>query len=178
MEKIIKTIKLSDGYQLKMVLNPLFVDGEDINIDRLLFIDYSNLAAEIATFNLVFAHVSFLRSDLNKEVRRAELELKIYKSKTKKQFREEMLETKQKFTVAEPDDFLRAQPLYKIYNLKHIESLHRYETIDSLYWSVKEKSSSLKSLYLPHEEFVNQMLNLSIKEINHVQLSLVKPLIK
>jgi len=177
-EKIIKTINLSDGYKLKMVLNPLLVDDQDVNIDRLLFIDYANLAAEIATFSIIFSHISFIRSDLNKSVRLAELELKIYKSKTKKAFREEMVDTKQKFTVAEPDDFLRSQPLYKINNLKHIEAIHRYETVDSLYWSAKNKSDTLRSLNLPHEEFVEQLLNTSIKEMNMVSLGLVKPLIK
>lgn len=177
MEKIIKTIKLNDGYQLKMVLNPLFIDEEDINIDRLLFIDYANLAAEIATFSVVFAHISFIRSDLNREVRKAEMELKVYKSKTKKAYREEMLEEKMKFTVDMPDDFLRSQPNYKIYNLRHIEALHRYETIDSLYWSVKNKSDQLRGLSLPHNEFVEQMMNTSVREINYVNLSLIKPLI-
>jgi len=178
MEKIIKTIKLIDGRQLRMVLNPLFLDEEEVSLDRLLFIDYANLAAEVATFNIVFSHISLLRADLNKEVKKVELDLKIYKSKTKKEYREDMLDQKIKFTVDMPDDFLRAQPNYKIHNLRHIEAIHRYESMDALYWSAKSKSDQLRNISPSYQEFIDQLSNTSIKEINYVSLNLIKPLIK
>lgn len=178
MEKIVKVIKLQDGYQLKLVLNPLELENEEIDINRLVFIDYANLAADIATFTIVFAYVSFMRADLNKEVRKAELELKVYKSKQKKAYREEMNENKQKFTAEMPDDWTRSLPFYQVHNLKHIEALHRYETIDALYWSIKEKSAQLRNLSPGHEEFVSQLMNTSVREINLVNLKLIKPLIK
>lgn len=178
MERIVKTVKLTDGHILKLISNPLYLQEDNIDLDRLMFIDYANLAAEIATISVIFAQISIIRTDLNREVRSAELDLKIFKSKTKKLYREEMTETKQKFTTEMPDDHLRAQPLYKIHNLKHIQALHNYETIDSLYWSVKNKADTLRGLNLPHEDFVDQLMNTSVKEMNLVSLNIVKPSIR
>ncbi len=179
-EKIIKTLNLGDNNVLKLSFDPLYLHEDGIDLNKLLFIDYANLAAEIATFTIPFASVGFMLSDLKKETKKAELNLKIFKSKFKKDYRAEMTEYKLKFTTEMPDDEVRSTPQYKIENLKHINALHRESDMDTLYWSMKEKSQTLQNLAKSYDqrEFVDALLNTSIREINFVNLRLMRPSVR
>ncbi len=174
-----KIIKLNNQYSLQLIFDPLYIDDQEVDLNRLMFIDYMNLSAEIATFSIVYAGIGFLVADLKRETAKAELELKIYKSKARKEFREEATLLKKRATIDEADDYVRTSVEYRIKNIQHIEFQHRLDTIESLYWSMQGKEQKLRSLCnsLPYQDFVAQLMDTSLKEINYVKLKKFKPLI-
>jgi hypothetical protein len=175
-----KIIKLNNEFSLQIVFDPLYENNQEVDLNRLLFIDYMNLSAEVATFSIVYSSIGFLVADLRREVVKAELELKIFKSKAKKEFREDAIDRKKRTTIDEADDYMRSLPEYRIKNLQHIEYKHRLETIESLYWASKSKDDKLQKLSstISSQDFTNDLMNTSVKEINFVRLKKIKPLIQ
>lgn len=179
MDTIKKVIKLNNGYELQLIYEPLFLRKEEIDLSRLIFIDYMNLSAEIATFGIVFAGIGFEVADLKKEVSIAELNLKIYKSTTKKNVREEYAAVKKRLNMDEVDDLTRITSEYKVRNIQHINAKHRLDSIESLYWSMRSKDEKLMKLAMSisTQDFKNDLMNTSVKEINYVKLRKFMPLL-
>ena len=79
----------------------------------------------------------------------------------------------------EVDDLARVTPEYKIRNIQHINAKHRLDSIESLYWSMKSKDDKLQKLAttISTQDFKNDLMNTSVREINYVKLRKFMPLI-
>lgn len=143
MEKI--TLRLTEEKHL--VLNIGTFDDE-IDVDSLLRIDYSNLIAEILTFPVIVNRFGLILADYNSKVAESELDLKINKSKIKERLRKEFVAKGKKVTGDIIDDATRADPVYKIKNTIWIKRIKERDYINSIYWSAKDKSDKLDKMSL------------------------------
>ena len=81
--------------------------NEEIDLDEILKIDYSNLIAELVTFPVVVNKIGILRAEIENKLRVEKMNFKIRESKLKNQTRERLLEDNEKKpTIPEVEDAL------------------------------------------------------------------------
>lgn len=171
------TIRLTDGSNIKLTFNEL---PDEILADRILFTDYSNIAAEIATLPVLLNKIGMMLSDCEKSVRVAELKLKRWKAKKREETRKAEIKRKGKFTIDVVDDAYRAHPEYVILNTRWIEALRQRDDVNSLFWSLKGKSKTLENLSatISVGDFESGLVKSSMKTINYVDIQHKQPLIR
>jgi hypothetical protein len=122
-------------------------DFDDIDIDKILKIDYANILAEIITFPLVVNKFGLLAADMDNEFQMAKLDLSIYEAKRKNQLREELLEENgKKPTVDEVESALLTDKVWKVKRVKMHRIQKEKEYMYSIYTSAKDKSTKLDKL--------------------------------
>ncbi|HPI18739.1 MAG TPA: hypothetical protein PKY56_00075 [Candidatus Kapabacteria bacterium] len=140
-------ITINVGEQILQISTDLFSDG-DVDADKLLRIDYQNLIAEIATFPVILNRFGLLLAKMNNKVNMAELDLRIYKAKTRDEAREYCNDKGMKGTLDEIDSYMRKQPVYKAKYIRLNKLKEEQEIINSIYWSAKSKADNLQKLSL------------------------------
>ncbi len=142
------TLKISFGDKIVTIKITLFKDDAELEIDRILQIDYVNLIAEIATFPVILNRWGVLLADANNRVSEAELDLRIFKAKIREKIRNELEAAKAKITGDIVDDKMRSSPIYmaKYKRLNNITKEKEY--VNSIYWGLKSKDDKLQKLSL------------------------------
>lgn len=123
----------------------------DLDLDKLLKIDYENLIAELVTFPVVVNRLGLLCADMDNEFQMAKLNLSIFEAKRKKTLREELTFTDEKDKVKKPtideiDSALLSDKIWKVKKLKMISVQKEKEYMYSIYSSAKDKSHKLDKL--------------------------------
>ena len=123
---------------------------DDINIDNLLSIDYSNLIGEIVTFPLIVNRFGILLADAESKVQEAKLNLEVFEAKTKESLRVSLSESNggKNPTVDNLNNALTANAAYQAFRKKLIEKQKIRDYINSVYWASKDKSQKLDKLSL------------------------------
>jgi hypothetical protein len=119
---------------------------EEIDIDEMLTIDYSNLYGEAVTIASLFNHVGILKAEAERNVATKKAELDVYKAELKQRFRREATETAQKVTESGLDEMVEVDPGYKIKKKNFITANYQLGVVDSIYWSVSTKNKKLDNL--------------------------------
>lgn len=125
---------------------------EDMDIDNLMRIDYSNLVAELITFPVAVNKLGILAAEMDSELRLAKLNLKIKESKIRQQVREELSfdeDEKRKPknpTVQEVEDGMLTNKVFIQASKKFIQTEKERDYINSLYDAAKDKSRKLDKL--------------------------------
>lgn len=171
----VSIIELGNGTKIKLSLKDI---PDDVLADRILFIDYANIYAEIATMPILLNSIGVLLSECENKCRLADLKLKRWKSKKREEVRVDFIKSKGKFTVDQVDDAVRIDSQYVVLNTIHINYLKQRDDINSLFWSLKSKQSILENLSksMNISDFREGMKH-SISNINHVDIKNIKPLI-
>lgn len=120
--------------------------NDEVNIESLLRIDYSNLIAEIVTFPVIVNRLGIMLADVENKRAERELDLKITKSKLRVLIRKRYSDEGKKYTVDIIDDEVRMHALYKTKNDLLIQRTKEKEYMNSIYWSAKDKSDKLNKL--------------------------------
>lgn len=173
-------LKITNGDTILNFKFTNFDEEEEINIDRILTIDYSVLEVEILTFPVILNKFGLILADMDSKLSEAKLDLEVYESKTKTKIRNGYIEEGLKYTIDKVDEDLRSQPNWQIRKKLVIQAQKRRDYINSIYWSCKEKSAKLDKLSLTIQSSSNIMEKLiedGITELNHVKISYRKPLI-
>jgi hypothetical protein len=128
-------------------------DFEDIDLDKLLKIDYENLMAEMVTFPVVVNKLGLLCADMDNEFQQAKLNLSIFEAKRKKELREELEFSDEKGKVKRPtidevDSALITDKVWKVKKQKMLKVQKEKEYMYSIYSSAKDKSNKLDKLSL------------------------------
>lgn len=157
-------------------------DFDDLDIDKLLKIDYANLMAEMITFPVVVNKLGILCADMDNLFQEAKLDLSIYEAKTKDKFRG-ILETSdekgkiKRPTVDEVDSALTQDKIWKVKKQKLNRILKEKEYMYSVYMSAKDKSEKLNKLSLTIKSGdVNEQIIQS--QLNNVHFKIKQGLIK
>ena len=140
-------IKLDSGKELFIKVD-LFNGDKEIDIDSLLQIDYSNLAADIATFPVIMNRFGLLLADMDNKVRETELSLRIWQSKIKQEIRNNMVKKKLKPTNDMTDEVMRSDPKYLVLYKRLNRVTKQRDYISNLYWASKAKVDNLNKLSL------------------------------
>ena len=124
---------------------------DDIDIDKILKIDYSNLLGELVTFPVVVNRFGLLAADMDNEFQQAKLELSIYEAKRKNELREELETSDEKGkvkrpTVDEVESALTVDKVWAVKKKKMNRIMKEKEYMYSIYQSARDKSNKLDKL--------------------------------
>lgn len=124
---------------------------KNVDIDKLLKIDYGNLVAELVTFPVVVNRLGLLAADMDNEVNLAKLNLSMTEAKLKAQIRKELTasdEKGKKPTISEVDDALTLNKVFVSKKKKYINKIRDKEYMYSIFFAAKDKSKKLDKLSL------------------------------
>jgi len=173
-----KEIRLPDGRKMRFILKEL---PEDIDVDRLMQIDYSNLSAEQATLPTLMYKLGVLLAEMENEVRLSELNLRKIKAILADEAREEIPKRKngKAATNDEVTEYYRQSPKYDIVNRKVSKDMMRRDIVQSAYWSMKSKQDSISNLCtgMSIQQFQEQMITAKGKTYNLVKIVASKDVI-
>lgn len=167
-----KEIKVSLGS--KVIRFKVGEFDENMDLDSILRIDYSNIIAEILTFPVIVNRLGVLATEMDNLVQEKELDVTIYKSKAKIRIREELeLENDKKPTVSEIEDRMRSEAKYKLKKRMLFKLIKEKEYMYKAYLSAKDKSHKLDrlSMSLTKDEFDESSIQ---KQMNRIHYKIQK----
>lgn len=129
----------------------LFDDfDEDMDIDSLLKIDYSNLIGELITFPVIVNRFGKLLAEAESQVSERKLSLEVFEAKAKERLRISLSEQNggKNPTVENLNNSLISDKTYRIFREKLIEAQKTRDYVNSIFWSAKDKSEKLNKLSL------------------------------
>lgn len=123
---------------------------EDVDIDSLLKIDYSNLIGELVTFPVILNRFGILLAEAESQVAETKLNMDVYEAKTKERLRIELVEQNngKAPTVEALNNAVVSNKAYQAMKRKYIEVVKTRDYINSIFWAVKDKSEKLNKLSL------------------------------
>lgn len=123
---------------------------EDVDIDSLLKIDYSNLIGELVTFPVILNRFGILLAEAESQVAETKLNMDVYEAKTKERLRIELAEQNngKSPTVEALNNAVVSNKAYQAMKRKYIEVVKTRDYINSIFWAVKDKSEKLNKLSL------------------------------
>lgn len=129
----------------------LFDDfDEDMDIDSLLKIDYSNIIGELITFPVIVNRFGILLAEAESKVSETKLNLEVFEAKTKEKLRVELAEANggKNPTVEALNNALLMNNAYQVMRKRLIEVQKTRDYINSIFWSAKDKTSKIEKLSL------------------------------
>lgn len=157
----------------------LFTNGfaGNVDIDRLTSIDYTNLYGEAVTVSALLNKVGMLRAEAEKSVAEKRLEKEVYDADLRRGFRREANRNGGKFTIDGEEIKLSEKALdevvlldddYQKLALEHIEAQKDFGFLDSLQWSIQDKSKKLNNLLKPvsPNEFLQELVEGKVNSFN------------
>jgi hypothetical protein len=157
---------------------------KEIDIDRLLQIDYQRLPAEMITFPVILNKLGFLLADASNKVKECELDLEIFLAKKNEEVRLGLIGEKKtkRWTDNDVNQFQKAEVkgsgAYRVKQKILIKAQKEYDMINSLYWAAKDKSDKLNKLSEKlHGDEIEYDLNEVKGTINGVKVRINKPVI-
>lgn len=123
---------------------------EDVDIDSLLKIDYSNLIGELVTFPVILNRFGILLAEAESQVAETKLNMDVYEAKSKERLRIELAEQNngKAPTVEALNNAVVSNKAYQAMKRKYIEVLKTRDYINSIFWACKDKASKLEKLSL------------------------------
>ena len=156
----------------------LFDDfDEDMDIDSLLKIDYSNIIGELITFPVIVNRFGNLLAEAESKVSETKLNLEVFEAKTKERLRVELAEANggKNPTVEALNNALLMNNAYQVMRKRLIEVQKTRDYINSIFWSAKDKSSKLDKLSLtvqggeiPDEVIEGRVNNVLVKKTKKI----------
>ena len=140
-----KIIKIGDR-TYTMVIKPF---DDEVDIDELLRINYSNLIGEIVTFPVVVNRIGIMLAEAESAVSEKKLNLDVFEAKTKERLRTEITEVNGKApTVEALNNAVLQEPAYQAMRKGVINAQKTRDYLNSVFWSAKDKSAKLDKLSL------------------------------
>lgn len=138
--------------QIGQITYKLLFDNfdDEMDIDSLLKIDYSNLIGEMITFPVIVNRFGNLLAEAESQVAEAKLNLEIFEAKTKEKLRTELAEQNggKNPTVETLNNALISGKAYQAIRKNLIQVQKNRDYINSIFWSAKDKSEKLNRLSL------------------------------
>lgn len=151
---------------------------EELDIDSLLKIDYSNLIGEIITFPVIVNRFGILLAEAESQAAEAKLNLEVFEAKTKERLRIELAERNggKSPTVEALNNAVVSNKAYQVMRKKLIEAQKTRDYINSIFWASKDKSQKLNklSLTIQQGDITDKMIE---GKINNVLIKQTKKLI-
>lgn len=152
---------------------------DDVDVDDLLKVDYSNLIGELVTFPVILNKFGLLLAEAESNLSEARLSLDVFEAKTKERLRIELTEANKGKapTVEALNNAVTVDRGWQDLKRKHIEAIKVRDYINSIYWAARDKSSKIEklSLTVQNEDLPSEVLE---GRVNRVLLRKVDNLIK
>jgi hypothetical protein len=143
---------------------------KNVDIDKLLKIDYGNLLAELITFPVVVNRLGILAAEMDNQVSEAKLNFTITEAKLQEKIRKKLTFQDEKGkikkpTIAEVEDALIQNKIWISKKKELLRVIRDKEFMYSVYNSAKDKSKKLDKLSLTlkvgdvDEQIIQKQLN-------------------
>jgi predicted DNA-binding protein YlxM (UPF0122 family) len=151
---------------------------EELDLDEVTKIDYSNLVGEYLTCSNFFNSIANLKAEVTNELSKQKLEFDLWYSRQYGRANTgELGAIEGRITKDKLEKTVKSLKEYKNKRLELIQ-LERYEsTLTNLYWAIQDKSKKLDKLFdkISPEEFSNEIME---KQINNIYLRIKESCIK
>ena len=153
---------------------------DDVDIDELLKIDYSNLLGEIVTFPVIVNRFGMMLAEAESKLSETKLNMEVLEAKTKERLRVELAEENggKNPTVEMLNNAFVKTAVYKSMRDKLIKDQKTRDYINSVFWSIRDKSSKINILYKNSEIVEEEDFKMNRMTMNGVQIKKVEKLIK
>jgi len=149
--------------------------GDDIDIDAILSIDYSNIYAEIVSLPLLMMRLGRLRSEAEAISMRAKAKHEFVKSERYEHYRKKLNNGTKSPSIPQIDASVATDQKVKNAFRAHVDAQKDYNDMDSIFWSLKSKDKKLdkimESMKLHPKEFDKEIL---ISKFNDVIVKMKK----
>lgn len=168
-----KIIQLGDKTYVLIFDN---FEKDEIDIDSLLKIDYSNLIGELITFPVIVNRFGQLLAEAESKVSETKLNLDVFEAKIKEKIRKECSDVGTKITVEALNNSMLCNAAYQAMARKLIDVQKTRDYLNSIFWSAKDKSSKLDklSLTIQASDIPDSVLE---KKVNNVLIKKAKKVI-
>lgn len=141
-----------------------------IDPDDILRIDHFNIIGEILTYSVIYNRVGNMKADMDNLVATSKMKLEVFEAECGELFRlEASADTTKvkKITEKEIENKVLMDEDFIEHKKAHLKLLRNQSYIDSLYWSVKDKSDKLVKLSekLRPEDFEKELIDDTINGI-------------
>lgn len=128
---------------------------DEINVDNITSIDYSNIYGEAVTVSALLNKVGMLKAEAERIYQEKKLDCDIFEANLKKDWRREAATEGGKFTVGDEmikltekslEDAVLIDKGFEIKKKNVIKSKRDVDLLDSLFWSVSSKDKKLNNL--------------------------------
>lgn len=153
---------------------------DEVDIDELLKIDYSNLLGEIVTFPVIVNRFGMMLAEAESKLSETKLNMEVLEAKTKERLRVELAEENggKNPTVEMLNNAFVKTAVYKSMRDKLIKDQKTRDYINSVFWSIRDKSSKINILYKNSEIVEEEDFKMNRMTMNGVQIKKVEKLIK
>lgn len=147
---------------------------EEINVDEITSIDYSNLYGEIVTVSALLNRIGLLKAEAESIYSKTKFDMDIYEANLCKRMRREAnVSEGNKFTITDEkgsmsvkltekslEEAVILDKVYQNYKKAVIEAQKNVSFCDSLYWGIQSKDRKLSVLMkgCTPEEFYNEII--------------------
>ena len=151
---------------------------EEMDIDALLRIDYTNLIGEMVTFPVIVNRFGNMLAEAESKVAEVKLNIDILEAKLKERLRIELSEANggKNPTVDALNNSILLDKAYQVMRKKYVETQKQRDYINSIFWSCKDKSDKISILVKSSDITMNT--DLSEAKINNVLVKKRENLIK
>ena len=129
---------------------------DDVNIEELTKIEYSNLYGEAITISALLSKVGVMRAEAEKHMNIMKLKHEIYEANVRKRYRSFAAENGGKVAIGEGklikltenglDDLVKTDEYWKSSKEEYINAKTQYEYMDALFWAVNSKDKKLNNV--------------------------------
>ena len=154
-------------------------EEEEIHVEELTRIDYSNLYGEAVTVPSILNRIGHIKALLEEALSKAKMKREIYSAKIRAIYREEAASSKKshfkiigrenpvKLTESALDEALILDPSYEKLSNQVIELQRNFSDVDSLYWAIHKKNEKLNKFLKPvtPEEFIGELVETKINGV-------------
>lgn len=139
----------------------------EIDADKLLAVDYTNIYGEAVTIPTLLNSVGALKAYAEKLYSVAKMELEEYESDLAKSTRKSYSAMGQKITEKALDEIITTDEVVKNIKRKVINAKYDLDSIDNLWWSVKSKDMKLNNLVkaVTPQELWNELIEGTVNNI-------------
>ena len=124
-----------------------FKDFDDeVDVDRLLSIDHSNLYGEAVTVPALLNHAGLLKAEAERRFAEKKIESDIFEAELRQRLRREAVSTGDKMTESSLNEKVESDHGYQIKKKNVIVAKYNLDIIDSLFWSISAKDKKLNNL--------------------------------
>ena len=150
---------------------------DDVEVDDLLQIDYSNLIGELVTFPVIVNRIGIMLAEAESAVSEKKLNLEVFEAKMKERLRTQLAETNGKApTVEALNNAVLQEPSYQAMRKGLINAQKTRDYLNSVFWSAKDKSDKISFLMRNYE--ISEDTKLSEQRLNGILIKKKKDLIK
>lgn len=150
---------------------------DDVEVDDLLQIDYSNLIGELVTFPVIVNRIGIMLAEAESAVSEKKLNLEVFEAKMKERLRIQLAEMNGKApTVEALNNAVLQEPSYQAMRKGLINAQKTRDYLNSVFWSAKDKSDKISFLMRNYE--ISEDTKLSEQRLNGILIKKKKDLIK